>query len=143
MYLPIGRIWSLRIGWILVVLGIALSPDVLIPTFTDIINFIIAMPISSLLGVSYTSALIMTWGLGIALFIMGVLVLPYNTTRFLRSRARNAYLVFLARPYYIIIILIVLFLMWHISDWVYITIYPSLEEKAIGIYENYKWLIGL
>ena len=137
MYLPVNRNTSLKIGGILMLLGILMMPDFIVPTFTDILNFIIAMPLSSLLGCSYMTALIATWAFGIALFIVGILILPYNTTRFIRARARKAYLMFLARPEMLIATVVVIFIMWHIADWIYITQYPQMEQYAQEIINKY------
>lgn len=143
MYLPVSRGTSLKLGWTMVILGLLIMPDIIVPTFTDILNFLIAMPISSIMGIEYTTALIGTWIFGVVLFLLGVLVLPYNNGVFLRARITGAYRMFMARPWMIAIMIASVFIMWHIADWVYISIYPELESYALQTYDQYKYIIGM
>ncbi len=89
MYLPLGRFWSKIIAGLLIAIGFVLAPDTLtmgFPPMSDLLNIMMATPLSEMLDTSYIVALVLTYVVAFMLIGLGFLIYPYNTKRLIWGR---------------------------------------------------------
>lgn len=129
MYLPINRIWSKRIALILIIVGLLImSPPGTTPD--DFINFFLGAHVATVTGWDYTASVVFTYFMGIPIFLLGLLIYPYNTKRLLISYSHKAVhlcVYMLKHPIYLIAGIAGFILLWYIGFMYYSYIATSVE----------------
>ena len=120
MYIGTGRKDSRTIALILIVLGLILTPDFIIPTFTDwIVNVPLAMWMSGAFQVSYITALFITFAFGFALLFAGFLIYPYNTKRMITGHLKRGISAIRKNPLLLVISIIIVVALILVGQWFY------------------------
>lgn len=132
MYLPLSRGWSRRVAVALIVAGVVLAPDIIIPTGTDFLNFLIAMPLADLLGVQYPVALMYTFLAAFLMLAAGFLIYPYNTKRLVFGHFRKAARFALKNPLYLLMGFVAFFIIFAAFSYAYQTVWQY-ARAAIGL----------
>lgn len=132
MYLPLNRVNSKMLAIILIAAGVILMPDIISPTGTDIINLTFSKFMSVNYGWDYAETVMLTFMAGFLLVFAGMLIYPYNTKRLLIGRLRFAVGYLIARPYMIVLAVIMLILMYYFID----QFYASIENYAASLIDG-------
>ena len=130
MYLPVSRQWSRRIALVFIVFGILLmTPPGTTPD--DFLNFILGAHLANHLNMDYTQAVIFTYFLGFPIFLLGLLIYPYNTKRLLISygnKAIKAGLYIVRNPVYLIAGILFFIFLWYIGFQYYTYVATGVED---------------
>ena len=133
MYLPIGREASRKLAGLLIVIGIIMAPDVIIPTFTDFINVGLAMVFADIFGISYFEGLMLTFTAAFTMLAAGLLIYPYNTRRLLIGKMKIGLKLMIANPMLVIAAVIMLLVLYWYGGIFYDTIYQEVKEYALTL----------
>lgn len=133
MYLPVNRETSRWIAWLLITIGVIISPDIVIPTFTDFINVGMAMVIADLSGISYYSALMMTFTLGFTLIGLGLLIYPYNTKKLMISKIKIGVKFIISHPVILVCSVVFLLILYWYGSVFYDTMYQTVKDYAMHL----------
>lgn len=134
MYLPTNRYWSRRIAIIMIAAGILLLPDIIAPTpmMDVLLNLPLAMVIADIGGMSFTNAVMVTFGIAFILLLAGLLVYPYNTKRLMVGRLKMAMTWMLANPLLLVISIIIFIMLYWWGGIFYDTYYQSVKSYVEG-----------
>lgn len=118
MYTIFNRHQNKVLATILIVAGLIILPDFLIPTIgTDIlINIPLATLFVLIFNISSLTALILTYLLGFVLIALGLLIFPYNTMKLAKARIKAALRFITKRPELLIVLVIIFLIMFFFSQ---------------------------
>ena len=138
MYLPFSAGVERKLAALLILLGILIMPDVIVPTFTDFFNIGVATYLANTTSLTFLEGLLGTFIFGFALFIAGILIYPYNTRRLLLSKMKFGVAFIVTNPVrFAVILAILIFIyyqasLWQETIWTMVTTYAQNLEAAIN-----------
>ena len=133
MYLPINREQSRKLAGLLIVIGVIMAPDVIIPTFTDFLNVGLAMIFADIFGISYFEGLMLTFTAAFTMIAAGLLIYPYNTRRLLIGRMKIGLKLMIANPMLVIAAVILLLVLYWYGGIFYDTVYQQVKDYAMTL----------
>ena len=133
MYLPINREASRRLAAALIVIGVIMAPDVIIPTFTDFINVGLAMLLADICGMTFFEGLMLTFTIAFTMIAAGLLIYPYNTKKLLIGKLKTIAGLMIANPMLVIAAVILLLVLYWYGGIFYDTIYQQVKDYALTL----------
>lgn len=136
MYTPFSSMINRKLGIILIAIGILLLPDFVTLGFTpgaDILNFMIAMPLSEALETSYDIALYYTFIFAFVMVGIGLLIYPYNTKRMIIGRLNIAKDWIITNPLIFIGAMLLFYVIWTFMNAWNDVIYEYAKAYVLGV----------
>jgi len=131
--LPINREASKRLATALIVIGVIMAPDVIIPTFTDFINVGLAMLLADIFGMTFLEGLMLTFTIAFTMIAAGLLIYPYNTKKLLIGKMKLGLKLMIANPAMVIAAVILLLVLYWYGGIFYDTIYQQVKDYALTL----------
>ena len=131
--MPINREASKRLATALIVIGVIMAPDVIIPTFTDFINVGLAMLLADIFGMTFLEGLMLTFTIAFTMIAAGLLIYPYNTKKLLIGKLKTIAGLMIANPMLVIAAVILLLVLYWYGGIFYDTIYQQVKDYALTL----------